>query len=60
MKYSNFDNSRSGIPKPSLNGGLYTGEPFKGDWGNVYVKPDVVYMNNVNLITANPPKNSIR
>lgn len=59
MKYSIFDNSKSGIPKPSLNGGLYTGEEFKGNWGNVYVQPDVVYMNNVNLITANPPKTAL-
>ena len=44
-------------PPPSLNGGLYTGEPFlKGaPWGNVPVIPDVSYMTHVNLRSANPP-----
>ena len=59
MNYSNFDNSKSGIPKPVLNGGLYTGEAFKGPWGNVYVQPDVVYMTNKNLISALPPQNAL-
>ena len=27
--------------QPELNGGLYTGEPFNGPWGNVPVVPDV-------------------
>lgn len=43
------------VPPPKLNGGLYTGEPFKGPWGNVHVTPDVDYMTHVNLKTANPP-----
>ena len=42
---------------PALNGGLYTGTPFlKGaPWANVPVIPDVDYMTNVNLRSANPP-----
>ena len=28
------------IPPRKLNGGLYTGEPFAGDWGNVPIVPD--------------------
>lgn len=28
------------LPPRKLNGGLYTGEPFAGDWGNVPVVPD--------------------
>lgn len=43
-------------PKPSLNGGLYTGEPFKSDslYKNFPVKPDAVYMNTENLKSARP------
>lgn len=55
MKYSDYDNTQSMIPQPKLNGGLYTGESFKGPWGNVYVEPDTVYMTNVALLSANPP-----
>lgn len=48
-------------PQPSLNGGLFTGTPFlKGaPWGNVPVIPDVDYMTNVNLKSANPPPGAI-
>lgn len=53
--YSPFDNSQSQIPKPKLNGGLYTGTPFKGVWGNTYVKPDTVSMTTNTLMSANPP-----
>lgn len=44
-------------PKPILNGGLYTGEPFKegAPWGNVPVISDVSYLVNVNLKSAQPP-----
>jgi hypothetical protein len=49
------------IPQPKLNGGLYTGEPFYKDapWANVPVVPDVDYMTNVNLRSANPPPGAI-
>lgn len=40
-------------PPPSLNGGLYTGESFKGPWGNVPVIPDATYMINKNLVRGN-------
>jgi hypothetical protein len=43
------------VPPAPLNGGLYTGEPFKGPWGNVPVIPDVDYMTSINLRSANPP-----
>ena len=44
-------------PKPRLNGGLYTGEPFApgAPWGNVPITPDAGYMSSVALRTANPP-----
>jgi hypothetical protein len=29
---------------PELNGGLYTGEPFRGPWGNVPVIPDATVL----------------
>lgn len=48
-------------PPRALNGGLYTGEPFaKGaPWANVPVIPDVDYMTNVNLKSANPPQQAL-
>jgi hypothetical protein len=59
MDFSNFDNSKSSLPGPKLNGGLYTGQPFQGNWGNVPVKPDTVYLNNQNLRSANPPNEAL-
>lgn len=46
------------IPKPKLNGGLYTGEPFRegAPWANVPIVPDAGYMTNVALRSANPPE----
>lgn len=45
------------IPKAPLNGGLYTGQPFKEDapWRNFPVVPCTAYLNHVNLRSANPP-----
>jgi hypothetical protein len=45
------------VPEASKNGGLYTGEEFaKGaSYGDIKVKPDAFYMNNVALSSANPP-----
>ena len=51
------------IPPPprALNGGLYTGEKFLAGapWANVPVVPDVDYMTNVNLRSANPPPQAL-
>lgn len=51
----------SDIPKPSLNGGLYTGAPFteNAPWANVPVVPDASYMIHYNLRSANPPPGAI-
>lgn len=51
---------KSYIPpkQPELNGGLYTGEPFRGNWGNIPVIPDEVFLTHKNLISANPPPNA--
>ncbi len=45
-------------PRPILNGGLYTGEPFSegAPWANVPVSPDVAYLIHKNLSTSKPPK----
>jgi len=57
LAYS-YINYTSPVPAPprSLNGGLYTGEPFApgAKWGNVPVVPDAdTYTQN--LASANPP-----
>lgn len=51
----------SELPAPSLNGGLYTGEPFlkNAPWANVPVLPDASYMIHYNLRSANPPPGAI-
>lgn len=46
------------VPPPSLNGGLYTGEPFYKDapYANIHIDPDVtVYMHDNLLRGNNPP-----
>ncbi len=44
-------------PKPSLNGGLYTGEPFhpNAEYRNFPNQPDAVHLHTVALNSANPP-----
>lgn len=46
-----------GIPPPALNGGLFTGEPFKKDapYANIPIVPDAGYMIHYALRSANPP-----
>jgi hypothetical protein len=48
-------------PKPTLNGGLYTGEPFakNAPYANIPVVPDTGYMIHYNLRSANPPPEAI-
>jgi len=50
-------NNWSPIPEPTLNGGLYTGQPFSNNapWANVPVRPTSAYMTHMNLRSANPP-----
>ena len=43
------------IAPPSYNGGLYTGVPFNGPWGNIPAAPTTPKMINNNLNSANPP-----
>ena len=51
----------SQIPPRALNGGLYTGEPFKKNspYGNVPIIPDTGYLIHYNLRSANPPPGAI-
>lgn len=44
-------------PAPSLNGGLYTGQPFEtgAPWANVPATPDAGYLVHYALRSANPP-----
>jgi hypothetical protein len=62
MIYSHLDNTdkeMSKIPQHRTNGGLYTGKPAAGSWGSVPVIPDEIYLNHVNLKSANPPVNAL-
>ncbi len=45
------------IPKPSMNGGWYTGTPFPegAPWKSIPMTPDVSYMMTEGLRSANPP-----
>ena len=54
LHFSTLDASAVVI-SPSPNGGLYTGEPFKGPWGNVPVTPDTVHMTTSSLKSGNNP-----
>ena len=45
------------LPPRLVNGGLYTGEPAKGPWGNIPVEPSQ-YALSQNLMSANPPPNA--
>jgi hypothetical protein len=46
-----------GVPEPSINGGLYTGEPFAegAQYADIKVQPDAFFMNHITLQSANPP-----
>lgn len=60
LLYSDYKQDKVGYikpPKPSLNGGLYTGEEFKknASYRNFPNEPDSVYLNTYALKSANPP-----
>lgn len=58
MKYA-FLNYDAPVPAPPrlVNGGLFTGEPAIGPWGNVPVVPEPHILAQ-NLLSANPPPNA--
>jgi hypothetical protein len=66
MSYAPYKNSYTkesnfGIPERSLNGGLYTGEPFKDGaaYANVPAIPDAGYLIHYNLRSADPPSDAL-
>lgn len=55
LTYSFLDyNGPIQCPPRQVNGGLYTGEGAKGDWGNVPITPEPDTLAN-NLLSAKPP-----
>ncbi len=64
LHFSNYDFEKHGyqpVPPPSLNGGLYTGQPFLEDapWAHVHVDPDATEYIHRNLLRGNrPPPNA--
>lgn len=55
LQYSFLEyTSPVGCPGRTVNGGLYTGEPAKGPWGNVPVTPEPNALAQ-NLLSAKPP-----
>lgn len=60
LDYALYDFDQKGyakVPPPSLNGGLYTGEPFAKDapYGNFPVTPTTDVFINHGIRSANPP-----
>ena len=55
--YNEDNNSYVPTPKASLNGGLYTGQPFSpaAPYRNFPTPPDSVSLISKNLSSANPP-----
>lgn len=41
------------------NGGLYTGETARGNWGNVPVVPESHILTTQNLLSAHPPDRAV-
>lgn len=59
LQFSDYEFEKNGytpVPPPSLNGGLYSGEPFQkgAPWANVRATPDSTYLINQNLKIGNP------
>lgn len=60
--YSYIDEEHLNLPLPQKrpNGGLYTGEEAKGNWGATYVKPEAHIYLTENLLSANPPPGAVK
>lgn len=54
-----WDSPQTQAPPPKYNGGLYTGPPFAGPWGNIPVTPTASNMTHKNLRSAEPPPGAI-
>lgn len=59
LGYSYIEGKAS-IPERLPNGGLYTGETAKGNWGNFSVVPESHIMTTKNLLSANPPPGAVK
>lgn len=55
LQFSSVPNKHTAPNKPELNGGLYTGEPFKGPWGNFPVIADEIPLTGNTLKQGNTP-----
>ena len=57
LPFSPVDPTPVAIPPPRLNGGLYTGEPFRAGagWAAVPTVPDSIALIQNTLPSANPP-----
>lgn len=61
LSYAYIDtSSKASVPDRLANGGLYTGEVAKGDWGNYPVIPESHILTTKNLLSANPPSGAIQ
>ena len=48
------------LPPERANGGLYTGETAKGNWGAFYVQPEAHVYHTQNLLSAAPPPGAVQ
>lgn len=57
-----FIDSTSPVPLPPFraNGGLYTGEEARGDWGSFPSAPESHIQTTKNLLSANPPPGAVQ
>jgi hypothetical protein len=59
LSYAFLPDTRAPVPPRLPNGGLYTGQPAHGDWGNVPVVPEAHVLTTQNLLSAGPPPGAI-
>ena len=52
LRWNNIDTE---VPKPPVNGGLFSGEQDVGPHASIPVIPTATYMISKNLLSANPP-----
>ena len=57
MSYAPVTDQSSPVPPPALNGGLYTGRPFRqgAPWANAPVRPTLAAMTQTTLRSADAP-----
>ena len=62
LYYSYIEDEHKNLPLPPkrANGGLYTGEEAKGNWGAIYAQPEAHVYLTQSLLSANPPPGAIQ